>query len=206
MQLLDLHHPVGTGLLAVFALAVATTGFWAYGPLLLAVMFGVQPLFSGYILAGEALAWSAATMAIAAAPLSAGRMLIRAGAALIVVGSAGLAIVVPAGSLAGIVVCVLLPGMGFGLCWPAIVQRIVRFASEPERTLAAAAPGIVQRVGYAVGAAASGVAANAAGLADGISMAAARSAGFWVFAAFVPVLAVGMIAAWRFTEAVDPDD
>lgn len=206
VQLLDLRHPVGAGLLAVFALAVATTGFWAYGPLLLAALFGVQPLFSGYILAGEALAWSAATMAIAAAPLAAGRMLIRAGAALVALGSAGLAVVVPAGSLTGIVVCVLLPGVGFGLCWPAIVQRTVRFASEPERTLAAAAPGIVQRVGYAVGAAASGVAANLAGLADGISMAAARAAGFWVFAAFVPLLVVGLVAAWRFTAAADPAD
>ena len=36
-------HPVGAGLLAVFALAVATTGFWAYGPLLLATMFGIDP-------------------------------------------------------------------------------------------------------------------------------------------------------------------
>ena len=47
VQLLDLHHPVGAGLLAVFALAVATTGFWAYGPLLLAVMFGVRTVVLG---------------------------------------------------------------------------------------------------------------------------------------------------------------
>ncbi len=206
VQLLDLRHPVGTGLLAVFALAVATTGFWAYGPLLLAVMFGVQPLVSGYILAGEALAWSAATMAIAAAPVSAGRTLIRTGTALVVLGSAGLAFAVPAGSLVAVVACVLLPGVGFGLCWPAIVQRTVHYAAEPERALAAAAPGIVQRIGYAVGAAASGVVANLAGLADGISLAAARAAGFWVFAAFIPVLTLGMVAAWRFTAEAEPGD
>ena len=139
-QSLNLRHPIGAGLLAMFALAVATTGFWAYGPLLLKVMFGIEPLISGYILAGEALAWSAATMVVAAATVSAGRMLIRVGTALVAAGAAGLALVVPAGSLAGIVVCVLLPGVGFGLCWPAIVQRTVRFAAEPERALAAAAP------------------------------------------------------------------
>jgi hypothetical protein len=48
--------------------------------------------------------------------------------------------------------------------------------------------------------------ANLSGLADGISLAAARSAGFWVFAAFVPVLTVGMVAAWRFTAAAEPGD
>ena len=203
-QSLDLRHPIGAGLLAMFALAVATTGFWAYGPLLLKVMFGIEPLISGYILAGEALAWSAATMAVAAATVSAGRMLIRVGTALVAAGAAGLALAVPAGSLAGIVVCVLLPGVGFGLCWPSIVQRTVRFAAEPERALAAAAPGTVQRIGYAVGAAATGIAANQSGLADGMSLAAARAAGFWVFAAFIPVLVVGLGAAWRFTAAKEP--
>ena len=203
-QSLNLRHPVGAGLLAMFALAAATTGFWAYGPLLLKVMFGIEPLISGYILAGEALAWSAATMMVAAATVSAGRMLIRVGTALVAAGAAGLALVVPAGSLAGIVVCVLLPGVGFGLCWPAIVQRTVRFAAEPERALAAAAPGTVQRIGYAVGAAATGIAANQSGLADGMSLGAARAAGFWVFAAFIPVLVVGMGAAWRFTAAKEP--
>lgn len=204
-QLLDFRHPVGAGLLTVFALAIATTGFWAYGPLLLATMFGTEPLVSGYILALEALAWSAATIAVAAAPISAGRVLIRTGTVLVALGSAGLAVAIPAGSFAGIVACVLLPGVGFGLCWPAIVHRTVRYASESERALAAAAPGTVQRIGYAVGAAATGIAANLAGLADGVSLAAARSAGFWVFAAFVPMLAIGVVAAWRFTAEAEPD-
>ena len=63
----------------------------------------------------------------------------------------------------------------------------------------------MQRIGFAVGAAATGIVANLAGLAEGVSLAAARAAGFWVFAAFVPVLAVGMAAAWRFTAEAEPD-
>lgn len=39
-QALDVRHPVGAGLLTVFTLSVATTGFWAYGPLLLKILFG----------------------------------------------------------------------------------------------------------------------------------------------------------------------
>jgi MFS family permease len=203
-QLLDLRHPLGAGLLAVFALSAGTTGFWAYGPLLLETLFGISPLISGYVLAGEALAWSAATLAVASASPAAGPGLIRWGTGIVAAGAAGLVIAVPAGSVPLIVLCQLLQGAGFGLCWPAIIQLTVRHAAAEEGALAAAAPGTVQRIGYAVGAAASGIAANLSGLAEGVSPGAARIAGFWVFAAFLPVLAVGLAAAWRFTASRPP--
>jgi MFS family permease len=199
-QLLELRHPVGAGLMMVFALSVATTGFWAYGPLIVKILFGTKPLVTGYILAGEAIAWSLATMAVSSATPSADPWLIRAGAISVAAGAAGFAIAVPAGSLAGMVGCGLLQGAGFGLCWPAIVQRTVRFADPAERSLASASVSTVQRIGYAVGTAAVGIAANLSGLAAGVSAAAARTAGFWVFAAFIPVLMIGILCAWRFTE------
>jgi MFS family permease len=198
-QVLAVGHPLGAGLLMVFMLAMATTGFWAYGPLLLKILFGTEPLISGYILAGEALAWSAATLAVSSATVSAGTTLIRLGGACVVAGAAGFIVVVPIGSLWGIIICGLLQGVGFGLFWPSLVHKIVRLADARERTLAAAAPGTVQRLGYAVGAAATGIAANASGLADGISVSAAKAAAFWVFAEFLPFLAVALMAALVFT-------
>jgi MFS family permease len=198
-QLLDFGHPIGAGLLMVFALALGTTGFWAYGPLILKVLFDTKPLVTGYILAGEALAWSLATMAASAATRRHEEGLIRSGAVAIVVGAAGFAIAVPSGTLIGTVACALLQGAGFGLCWPAIVHRIVHFADPAERSLASASVSTMQRIGYAVGTAAVGIAANLSGLADGVAPAAARTAGIWVFAAFIPVLLVGLWCAWRFT-------
>ena len=53
------------GLMMVFLLSAATTGYWTYGPLILKVLFATDPLVSGYILAAEALAWSLATVAVA---------------------------------------------------------------------------------------------------------------------------------------------
>jgi MFS family permease len=196
---LSFDRPLGAGFVAVFALAVATTGFWAYGPLILKVMFGIEPLVAGCILALESIAWSATTMALGGMAPERDRWLIRIGALLVTAGSAGFAIAVPTGSLAGMVVCALLQGLGFGASWPWIVRRAVGFAAEGEGGLAAAAPGVVQRIGYGVGAAATGIAANAAGLADGITVPAARAAGFWVFAGLLPVLVVALVAAWRFT-------
>jgi MFS family permease len=196
---LSLRHPVGLGLFSVFALAAATTGFWAYGPLILQAMFGTDPLVSGYILAGEALAWTAGTVALAGIKPSSANVAIRAGAALVFIGSAGFALAVPSGFFAAIVACALLQGLGFGVCWPSIVHRIVRNAREHETTLAAAAPGTVQRIAYSVGAAATGIVANAVGLGDGVTASTARIAGFWVFAAFIPLLIAGLASAWRFT-------
>jgi MFS family permease len=199
VQLLELRHPVGAGLLMVFALSVGTTGFWAYGPLLVKILFGTKPLVTGYILAGEAVAWSVATMAVSAATPAADRWLIRGGAVGVSLGAAGFAVAVPAGSLVAMVICGLLQGAGFGLCWPALVQRIVRFSDPTEQSLASASASTVQRIGYAVGTAAAGIAANLSGLAEGVSAVAARTAGFWVFAAFIPVLVVGILCAWQFT-------
>jgi MFS family permease len=199
IQLLNIRHPVGAGLAMVFALSAATTGFWAYGPLILKILFGTRPLISGYILAGEAVAWSLATLAVSKAPLSADRWLIRIGAGCVALGAGGFAVAVPAGVLAGMVLCALLQGLGFGLCWPSIVHRLVRYSNEIERPLAVTSPDTMQRIGYAVGAAAVGIAANLSGLAAGISVAAAKSAAFWVFASFAPLLLFALISAWIFT-------
>jgi MFS family permease len=205
-QLLDLRHPVGAGLMMVLALSTATTGFWAYGPLILKTVFGINPLVSGYILALEALAWSLATMAVSNAAVSAETPLIRWGACITAAGAAGFAIAVPSGSLAGMVVCACLQGFGFGLCWPSIVHRTVRFSDAEEQSLASASSATIQRIGYALGTAAAGVAANLSGLGAGMSVAAAKAAGFWVFAAFIPILAAALFCAWRFTseEFVQP--
>jgi MFS family permease len=200
LQLLDFRHPVGAGLMMVFALSVATTGFWAYGPLILKILFNTQPIVSGYILALEAVAWSLGTLAVSTAPVSADRWLIRLGAVLIALGAGGFAIAVPAGMLAGMVLCAILQGLGFGLCWPSIVHRLARFSDELDRPLAVTSPETMQRIGYAVGAAAVGIAANLSGLAAGITVAATKTAAFWVFAAFIPVLILALVCAWVFTK------
>jgi MFS family permease len=199
LALLRIDHPVGAGLLMLFAIAVATTGFWAYGPLVLKILFNVSPAFSGFALAGESIAWSLGTVAVASLPLSADKALIRAGVAMAGAGAVGFAAAVPTGSLTGIVACALLQGLGFGISWPSIVHRIVHVADPADQARAATSPTTVLRLGYAVGTAATGIAANMAGLADGVSVAAAKAAGFWVFAAFIPIVALSLAGAWRFT-------
>jgi MFS family permease len=201
LQFLKAEHPVGAGLLMVLALSMSTTGFWLYGPLLLKILFGTNPLIAAYILAAEGLAWSLATVVISRIDRLSEITLIRIGVAAICMGASGFAIAVPAGRMSGIVACSLLQGLGFGLSWPAIAHRLVRFSVPSERSLVSASQTTVQRIGYAVGTAAAGIAANVSRLGEGISIAAAKAAGFWVFAGFIPILCVAVLCSWRFTAA-----
>ena len=199
-EILDLSKPLGAGLAMIFALSVATTGFWAYGPLLLKILYGIDPLISGYNLAIEAIAWSVGTMAVSGRHGFSDRTLIRIGVLCICAGVAGFAVAVPVGSLYALAACAIGQGVGFGIGWPSIVTRCVRMGGD-DQALASAAPATLQRIGYAVGTAFAGVLANMSGLAEGVQPASARVAGFWVFAGFVPLLLVGIKYGWRFTRA-----
>jgi predicted MFS family arabinose efflux permease len=117
----------------------------------------------------------------------------------------GFTLAVPSGSLAAMVASALFQGGGFGLCWPSIVHRLVRPRGDEAQAITSAAGSILQRIGYAVGAAAAGIAANACGLSDVVSISAARGAAVWVFAAFVPLLIVALILSWTFSRPTEED-
>jgi MFS family permease len=199
--LMDVRRPLGAGLMLVFTLSAASTGLATYGPLILSILRGTSALSAGYMLACEALAWTAGTLGVARLPQVGERGAIRAGSVIAAAGTVGLAVAMPAASMAGVIAFGSLQGLGFGVFWPSLMARIVRSAGRTEAGLAAGAPGTVQRIGYAVGAAATGIAANLSGLGASGSAPAARLAGFWIFALFVPVLAAGLISAWQFTRA-----
>jgi len=192
-------HPVGAGLTMVLALSIGFVVFPSYGPLLLLLSFGTNPLVGGYLVASISVAWTLGTLATSGAPPRAEALLIRAGAVLVTLGGIGVALFIGSGPLVAIVVCVLAQGAGAGMCWPFVVKRIVSAAPEHERDLTASAASSIQRIGYAIGASASGIAANAAGLGQSASAEAAHGAGVFVFSCFIPVLLIGCLGAWGLT-------
>ena len=92
---------------------------------------------------------------------------------------------------------VVLLGAGFGMCWAFVMRRVVESVAESERERAASSLPTIQLLGYALGAALSGIVANLSGLAAEVPRAVVEVAAFWVFAAFLPVAALGVAAAWR---------
>jgi MFS family permease len=198
------NHPVGAGFALIFVTATGTIAFTVYSPVLLTSLAGASPLVCGYMIAIESISWTVATLIISSFHRVNQRWLIRIGSAGLTIAVAGLALTMPLqdgswSSLALLLPFIILEGAGFGLCYPFIQRRIVAAADEPERGRASAGVPTVQMIGYAIGAASSGIVANAAGFADGVSRAAALHVGFWVFAAFLPLCLIGNLCAWRLT-------
>lgn len=199
---LSFRVPWGAGYVMVLTLATATVSFTVYGPLLMSRLFDVSPLTAGFMVATESIAWTVAALAFARATPAHEPTLIRIGALLVTAGIVALAVAMPRGPVAALLPGGILQGAGFGMSWAFVLRRIVASVADGERERASAAMPTLQMIGYAVGAAASGIVANVIGLTETASADVARSVGFWVFAAFLPLALVGIAAAFRI--ARDP--
>lgn len=196
-RLFDWRTPVGTGMTMIAAFSVATCAFAVYGPLLLTTLHGIPILVAGYIIAAESISWSIFSIAVASQPAHRERAIIVVGAAMIAAGSAGFAYAVPDGSVPLILLCALLQGGGFGVARPFVTRVIVAAARDDERTIASSAVPTMQRIGYAAGAAMTGIVANAAGFDHGLTRETAAHVAAWIFLALIPLAAVGFFAALR---------
>jgi len=192
----DLARAAGAGYLMIFALEVATIAFTVYGPAFVQVIHGASPLVAGYVITAIAAGWTVVAMVVAGVRNRDGLM-IRLGATLVVAGTAWAAWAVPRGSLASIVVAMILMGSGFGLSWAFVAKRIVASLPAGEQALGSSAVPTAQLIGGAFGAAASSAVAGALGFADGVDPQVGAANGVWLFAAFLPVSLVGWLAAWR---------
>ncbi|MGV0761470.1 MFS transporter [Tistrella mobilis] len=201
---LDLRRRQGMGLAMVLTLSAATVPFTVYGPILFVVLHGADALTAGYLVAIESVAWTLAAILLSGAGARLEPWLIRAGALVIVAGVAGFAVVVPHGELWMVAPFAAAQGAGFGMCWAFLVRRIVSAVPDEVRESASSAVPTMQILGYALGAAAAGIAANLSGFGGAHEgalpdPATAQTVGFWVFAAFLPVGLIGIIAAVRLT-------
>lgn len=191
----------GTGYFMVLTLSIATMPFTTYGPLLMEQIHGTRPLVVGYVIAAESIAWTVTAILVSGSGPAWERRLIRLGATIITIGIAGLGWAVPYDGIWSTLVFASLQGGGAGLCWMFVTRRVVQSVAEADRTLAAAALPTIQLLGYALGAAGSGIIANGFGLGAAPTPATALAAGPWVFLLFVPIAVAGVAAARRVARA-----
>jgi len=191
----DPRTGTGAGLAVIFCMCAGTASITAYLPALLQTLYGATPVLAGYILVSEAMAWSLAAFLVASQTRSGAW--IRMGGVGIAVGLAAFALIVPRGGLFLMPICTILEGASFGVLWAFNIGRLVASAPPDEQAIASSSAPTMQSIGTAVGSAASGVIANLLGLSHGLDVERARAGGFWLFAAFLPLTALGAIAAWR---------
>lgn len=193
----DPRTAVGAGMIMVGTLSIATVSFLFYGPLLLAALHDLKPVTTGLLIASESVSWSLASILLARAPAHWEGAIMRSGALVVGIGLAGFAWAIPAGSIPGILVFALLQGGGFGALYPFANRVVVEAAPEGEKEITAAAFSTLQRMGYAMGGAVAGIIANANGFSSGFSRTSAETAAVPLYLYFVPLVVVGIIAAFR---------
>jgi MFS family permease len=193
----DMRSVPGSGFVAMFLITCASMGYSVYGPAILQTLAGLSALTAGYVIALEAVAWTLAGLMVAhLTGVWSGRM-IRLGVAVAAFGVGISALVFPTGSVVGAGIAGIILGGGFGLSSAFMSQRLLGALPEDERGIGAAAGSTVRQTGNAAGAAMAAAVANLSGFAHGFTVEGARTAGFWVFIAALPVALAAVLAAWR---------
>lgn len=205
-SLLPLHaadpaFPLGAAWLTYFATTAAGVAFSLYAPAMLQFSFGLSALQAGYVVAIEALAWTAASLAVAGSGDLWRRRLIVLGPTSILAGATGLTLFMAGPSLAAIAGAGSLLGAGFGLSYSFIGQRVIGSFTEAERARGSSAIGAVRNAGGALGAALAGIAANAAQFGRGIDSANLAPIAWGAFGIAVPFALAGLLAAVRLVRA-----
>jgi predicted MFS family arabinose efflux permease len=176
---------IGKGFWMIFLLGMSTTPGGVYVPLLVQVLHGVTPATAGYLYAVQSLSWTTGTILSAQVPPTRTRAVLALGPLLTAAGFAGLYLTIGAGPVGAIAASLMLVGIGIGTCWAHIGAAILSSGRSDEGALTASMIPSTQLFAVALGAALSGVIANAAGLGEGASPPAAALAGAWLFGSFV---------------------
>ena len=183
--MLSLGSRIGKGFWMVFLLGMSTTPGGVYVPLLVQVLHGVTPAAAGYLCAVQSLSWTTGTILSAQVSPVRARAVLILGPLLTTTGFTGLFFTIGSGPVAAIAASLMLVGIGIGTCWAHIGTAILSSARPDEGALTASMIPSTQLFAVALGAALSGVIANAAGLGGGASAGAAALAGTWLFGSFV---------------------
>jgi MFS family permease len=188
--------PTGLGLWLIVLLAVAYSPLQIFIPIFLQSLHGLDPLGAGYGVASASLGWTVASLLAASAPEHLRSRFILLGPAMMVVS------LIAAGLLADRAVllfclAILGIGLGIGVCWAFIAQRIMSGAKPGDEAVAASSVPTMQQMGFALGAALSGLVANTAGFAVGLPHEAMAHVAFAVPVCFAVSAAIGCVAALR---------
>lgn len=192
----SLFTPTGTGIWLLLLVAVAYSPLQIFIPIFLQSLHGLDPLAAGYGVAGASLGWTAAAVLAAGATDDWRRRLIGLGPLTMVVSltAAGLfadhSLILFCLSIVGI-------GLGIGACWAFVSQRIMSGARPGDEAVAASSVPTVQQMGFALGAALSGLAANTAGFAVDLPHAAMAQVALIVPVCFAVSAMIGVLVAVR---------
>ena len=193
----SVRTPTGVGLWLALMLCVTYSPLQIYVPIFLQQLHGLDPLAAGFTVASASLGWTAASLATAGVSESWRDRLMLAGPITMGVSLTAIALLTPHAATLLLVPAIVLLGIGIGQCWPFVAQRVMAGAKAGDEAVAASSVPTIQQMGFALGAALAGLAANASGLSAGTADAGMVRAAFWVPASFVVSAALALLAGLR---------
>ena len=179
---LSIRSAVGTGNLINFLAQITVAVYSVYLTLLLQVVYEVSPLMAGYINSVVSFSW---TLGSAGAAGLRGRWeqgAVIGGPMITGAGLLGLTLWASHGSIGAIIVFLFVLGLGIGVSNVHINARVMSYAAPGEEIITATSMPTIRNLGIAFGSAATGIIANAAGLAQGISPETVSTAITWLYA------------------------
>jgi MFS family permease len=192
----SLATQTGVGMWLIILIAVAYSPLQIFIPIFLQSLHGLDPLSAGYGVASASLGWTAAAVLAAGASDPWRSRFILMGPATMMVS------LVAAGLLADshvllFCVAILGIGLGIGISWAFVAQRIMSGARKGDEAVAASSVPTMQQMGFALGAALSGLVANTAGFAVDLPHEAMAHVAFVVPIFFAISAAIGCVVALR---------
>ena len=194
----------GLGLWALLLLMAANDPWAIYGPLLMQVLHGLDPLTAGYAVAIESIGWTLVAFAVVAVPQKWEALCLVAGPLVMGLGLLGIALGLAEAPFILLSIPIFLAGAGIGACYTFIAQRILSGAQAGDEAAAGASVATVQLVGLAIGGAAAGLIANGVGLKGEVNQASAVLASFWIPVSFIPLALSASLFALRLASLGTP--
>jgi MFS family permease len=196
-----LRHPASLGIWVLSLMALSEAAVYVYGPYILQIYRGLTPTMAGYFGAIHAVAWSTSAMLVAPVGPRWQSQLILAGPTSLTLGLAVLAFTLPASSLPVIAIGMVLIGLGFGLSYAFLTQRVMATADPGEEDATISSMSTLFGMGGAVSAAVSGLIGNAIGLDGPLSVEVVTKASLILYGGGALLAVLSILAAGQLIRA-----
>jgi len=193
--LIDPRQTVGLGLWIILLSFLAETSVHVFVPFLVQTAHDVSPTFIGYFVAIIALAWSGSAVLGSGMTGRAFDALVAVGPSLIAGGLAASTWALARPGLGLLAIALIIIGLGFGISYTFVTQRVVAAAAGEGDVTSSAVP-TLGNIGSAVGAALAGLVGNAAGFSAKAGGPGAILAGQWAIGVATAIAVVPELGAF----------
>jgi hypothetical protein len=196
-----IRHPVSLGIWVLALMALSEAAVYVYGPYILQIYRGLTPTMAGYFCAIHAMARSMTAMLVAPLRPRWQSLAILAGPTSLALGLAVLAFTLAASALPIIAIGMVLIGVGFGISYAFLTQRVMGTAEPGEEDATIAAMSTIFGMGGAISAAVAGLIGNSIGLDRPLTTEVVDQAALILFGGGALLAVIAVLLAARLVRA-----